>query len=194
MQRFSRKMRLLHALLLSALPLSCLCQLVREPEEERVMVSDRVKGVKLSCYDTQRRETHLQEAKAREEAAAKAGKETVGDGEGDGEEEAEEDKTGVEWFHWPAGGRESQGERVSDEHIEVDDGKSNLVWDHEEAKPGVVKCQFGSEKYQWKVDPHFKLIPMAKSEYVSEGDDAYLECKLRPSAAITDGELTFSWR
>ena len=63
-----------------------------------------------------------------------------------------------------------------------EDGRSVLhVMDEEEAAKmvGKITCERGSQEQEWEVQPHFKLEKMLKSDTVVEGEDLKLFCKLR---------------
>ncbi len=144
-----------------------------DPSEGKVMVSERVSGIKLACF--------LNET-------GPSSSSDYADKEAEGEKKDEDPV--ITWKH--------DGLEIdSDEYVKVDKdtGHSKLrIQDHEEAtyRVGRISCHAdGHEPLEWQIEPHFKVEPMHKSEYVTEGEDAYLHCIVRDISE--PGEVQFFW-
>ncbi len=149
-----------------------------DPSEGKVMVSERVSGIKLACFLN---ETGSPSSSEEEWASDYADKEVAG----------EKDKDPV--ITWKHDGLEID----SDKYVKVDEdtGHSKLrIQDHEEAtyRVGRISCHMeGHDPLEWQIEPHFQVEPMHKSEYVTEGEDAYLHCIVRDISE--PGEVQFFW-
>ncbi len=147
--------------------------LTKDPPEDKVMISDKHRGVKLACFFNQ-----------------------TGEEEGQGEGEEKDDAEITWWRQWSSGAENGLRQQIEAEHVKVkEDGRSQVRLPEDLAREGTITCQSGGEggdSLTWAVQPHFKLEAMPKSKYVSEGEDVYLDCTLR-AASIVDGDLSFKW-
>ena len=155
-------------------------QLVRDPEQETVMIGNLTKGgLRLACIlNNTNGEEKLVKRSATEDTAAT-------------DNAVEKKDTPAHGITWTANGAPITDEKAV--IVDGEKGRSTLLLAEADAEPGKYVCRSGDDVSQeWTVQPNFKLEKLPKSVLIVEGEDDYLSCKLR-DAAVTDGTLEFKW-
>lgn len=145
-----------------------MAKLIREPDVDLVVLPRDSRGVEFRCFDN-------------EDRFAAAGK------------DRDEKSLGITWSQEV---REGKFAPVNASLVSrTETGKSTLsLGGREAAVSGRVRCDNAQDEYTWSVEPHFKLEAMPRSDYVYEGSNKWLRCKLRKaSLRVPHSGLTFRW-